>query len=135
MKNITIASSSSSEAKEDKFCSICKKKGHYAEHHNAMPEIYNDEDSELPTLKGIRCVGCHPLHDYGKEALPHCVTTDGLRGAVIKHIKDLERGLCKSKTGKVIAGCEHCTAINFTIDWIKNFFNITDEDIANAGRE
>ena len=47
-----------------------------------------------------------------------------LKQEAIKWIKELENQICEPN-----GYCEHYIDISGTLDWIKNFFNITEEDL------
>lgn len=47
-----------------------------------------------------------------------------LKKEAIKWIISLEKNYCK-----ITAYCEHCGELEAIINWIKEFFNISDEDL------
>jgi hypothetical protein len=52
------------------------------------------------------------------------VSESALRLEAIKHIIIIRKDLCKE-----FGHCEHCVGLNGTIDWIKNFFNISEDEL------
>ena len=66
------------------------------------------------------------------------VMRDELKQSAIEDIKELQNQLCENnhslssdyKQGKIYPFfCEHCIGIQRTIEYIKEKFNITDEDL------
>ncbi len=83
---------------------------------------------ELKTLKEIEIM----LADWAEQT-GH--TVDGCRMKIeqkeeaIKWIKELKKDYPQSVSPMLMVGKNKVTQLKFTIEWIKHFFNITEEDL------
>ena len=62
---------------------------------------------------------------FGRQITP--IAMEDLRAEAIKWVKQLSSKLCLDTSQ-----CEHCIEQLGIIDWIKDFFNLTNKDIEEA---
>ena len=89
---------------------------------------------KLKTLEDIEIVGEYG-HGYYKKLLPYCISKE-LKQEAIKWIKNIKTDfpdICDLDCGIHKGHWTHDNILLHTalgkIDWIKHFFNITEEDL------
>jgi hypothetical protein len=90
--------------------------------------------AKLKTLKELRCICFFCLDDeLREEEYPKQIDVEELRKEAIKWIKELEKSIAIGKMLEGQAGEGAFSDIESKekaqIEWIKHFFNITDEEL------